>query len=523
MELVHKEADARGKGVSKTSLLGHAGKRPVGFPLFVSKDAKHRYIAASLGRPMAIDDRDFDTTPANEDEADEHELLDGPPFSQQDGPAPVKSSSGRKVHAISCMNKLVQLAEIIGRIVRSIYAYKLRVVTISSEAVLSVLDSALKSWYASLPEHMRYAPNAGRIRASQVVKLHTMYYTALILLHRPFAVEPRPGEERSSKQSSLSTCTHAAMTICNIIQVHGQEHSLDRFPPNMINPLIQAASIHLYNATHGDAQTMLEAKLNYLKCKQILAEMQSSLSGAKRALDVLEGAIDLSDIERNTSVPLASSNSAVAAKTSTSSSQAATGPKSPAPVDTLSPPQTYSYLFPAAAPATLVHPTTSQVLPNGQFDPADYIDMPFLPTRLDPYAMVQAPYPNMHNFNPHGYGMATSTNSRDTMQSAMPMTQMSMQSLNTLSQAQMQPQMPPQMHSQVQSQVQSQIQSQSQLQPQMQPNMQYTVTWSGPPQDNREMIEWSNYLQSQIVAARTWADHQRQRQDQDQNENQNQG
>lgn len=69
-----------------------------------------------------------------------------------------------------------------GIIMQTIYAVRHS----SSRHVESVrLDAVLDKWYFSLPPHLRYEPGCPTAPAPHVLTLHTQYWCAVLLLHRP--------------------------------------------------------------------------------------------------------------------------------------------------------------------------------------------------------------------------------------------------------------------------------------------------------------------------------------------------
>lgn len=167
-------------------------------------------------------------------------------------------------YLISCFNRSASLSVLISRIIANIYAIRIRVIGQSSEALLALLDQNLAHWYLDLPEHLHYNPItlAGRtlkrpnpIPTPHLLTLHAQFYTALILLHRPFIPSPgciakRPESEQDGKSSdtphpSHSICTTSANAIANIAKVYSETFGLRQAPAFMVYYIFTAAIMHV--------------------------------------------------------------------------------------------------------------------------------------------------------------------------------------------------------------------------------------------------------------------------------------
>lgn len=211
-----------------------------------------------------IFERDYDTAFASHDEPDEHEQWrairpDGTDLATEpnvqvstpssdaqmwDPSAPRPAYPQQKSYAISCFNYTASLSVLISRIVANIYAIKIRVLGQSSETLLSLLDQNLANWYLELPEHLRWSPSSKKIPPPHVLTLHAQFYTALILLHRPF-IPGQGGPREPSSFPSHSICTTAANAIATISTAYSRTFGLRQAAPFMVYYIFTAAILHV--------------------------------------------------------------------------------------------------------------------------------------------------------------------------------------------------------------------------------------------------------------------------------------
>ncbi|KAM0754933.1 hypothetical protein T439DRAFT_377335 [Meredithblackwellia eburnea MCA 4105] len=269
-----------------------------------------RYTSSYIGRPGTIHERDYDTSFPSEDEPDEHEQwkplrADGTEWSSVAKGATTDADAQRavalarypptKMHTMSCFNAAGALAVIINRIIANVYAIRVRVLGQSSETLLSLLDQSLASWYLALPPHLAYNPAGKKVPPPHVLSLHLQFYSALILLHRPFI----PGQNSASSPThfpSHSICTTSANAIANIVTTFSKTFSLRQCPPFLTYPIFSAAVICVYNAGFDEALAR-PAKAHLMQCMSALKEMETIWGSAMRQWELLQGLVDLRDAE----------------------------------------------------------------------------------------------------------------------------------------------------------------------------------------------------------------------------------
>jgi hypothetical protein len=261
-----------------------------------------------LGRPLAIDEKDVDAAHPSEEEDDEHEPL---PFKMEHVTAssPVSSNnsligsplsntsqsnknSGCLSHSVSRFNHLLKLCEIIGRIIQNVYAIRSAHVSMTTDTVLSILDSSLNSWYISLPSHLQYDPSSDQPLDAPTLVLHMLYHSALMLLHQPYS---------AGQQTSHSVCSHAANAITDIADTLMKRNIL-RYSLNVVvYCLFTASVIHTYNATQEDPSISQPAKVNLAKSINVLSELKNVWPTAHKYVDLLQGLVDLKDVQLDSS------------------------------------------------------------------------------------------------------------------------------------------------------------------------------------------------------------------------------
>ncbi|RCI05378.1 hypothetical protein CU098_004292 [Rhizopus stolonifer] len=159
-----------------------------------------RLLGARAGKPLTILDRDFDTP---------LELVD------------------------QSMVALVKLCEILGRILKAMYAPKCKPANIQAglddPTILTVLEGRLKHWKATL----------GTVPQAQKDYLLLLYYTTLSLLHRPFI--------ESDCQTVLAT---ASRKVCetaayNVLVMIEKTKDMGPLPTFYVYAIFQSCLIHL--------------------------------------------------------------------------------------------------------------------------------------------------------------------------------------------------------------------------------------------------------------------------------------
>ncbi|KAJ6562490.1 fungal-specific transcription factor domain-containing protein [Mycena capillaripes] len=254
-----------------------------------------KYVSTYIGRPLAIFDRDFDTSLPSESDAEEMEDWTPP------ADAPV-SSAPRAGHVISCFNASARLSGILSHIVQAIYALR---PAGSRHAEQIILDGQLEKWRLALPPHLQHDParstrsgGASEVPLPQVLTLHMQYWCAVLLLHRPFIRQnasrnkhspaPEDGDVRGSAEKSYELCAGAANHITTIATLYSETYTLKHCAVFLCYYIFTAGVMHVTSlfAYPTDPQ----ARLGLTKCMDSLKEMEIVWPAAGRALELLRGA-----------------------------------------------------------------------------------------------------------------------------------------------------------------------------------------------------------------------------------------
>ncbi|CAJ0889825.1 3600_t:CDS:2 [Entrophospora sp. SA101] len=263
-----------------------------------------RTASAHLGRPLAIDEKDVDAAYPSEDEDDESEYL---PFKMEhvtvsSTSSPVSSSSSAlgspiingpqepriKAHTASRFIYLIKLCEILGRVMQNVYAIRCNPVSMTSDTVLSILNSSLNSWYLALPEHLQYTPNSDQAKHPSTLCLHILYYSALMFLHRPYA---------SLHNSSHEVCTKAATAITEIAVDLLNNNQLNQAVNAIVYCIFTAGVIHTYNATQDDSNISRFSKIQLAHSLKLLEEFKKRWQTAFKYYELLLDLVDLKEIQ----------------------------------------------------------------------------------------------------------------------------------------------------------------------------------------------------------------------------------
>lgn len=245
-----------------------------------------REISTTLGRPMAVQDEDFDV--ALPLEVDERYFT-----ASGDGAVPTQPKG--KPALISGFLSALKLDEIMGRTLRTIYAIGKAKVSRGlvgkgwDQLIVAEIDSLLNQWLDSVPKHLRY--NANEKNEEWLVQssmLYCKYYFCQILVHRPFIVGPKMSS--SLNYPSLAITTNAAKSMTQILGnllkrglIHEGGHGAGSraFEAGCVLLVVVWGSkkngIRVSNSTFSDIN----------KCLEILREFEKRWAIAGRLNDIL--------------------------------------------------------------------------------------------------------------------------------------------------------------------------------------------------------------------------------------------
>ncbi|KAJ5455432.1 hypothetical protein N7475_010553 [Penicillium sp. IBT 31633x] len=201
-----------------------------------------------LGRPVAMNLRDSHVSREFLDTFEERELFVPPPGSKLH-----TSSTLPPIYSVSTFKQLCLLSRIMTKITNHFYTVGGVRSPSSATTSLQQADNALNSWKNNLPSELGFKPWAQTDSHSQphpapnVMNLHGIYNSLIILLHRPFISD---GHLRSiaTSASSWGRCTTAAKNITNISLAYKSAYGIHGAPYILSYAIYVACTIHVRNA-----------------------------------------------------------------------------------------------------------------------------------------------------------------------------------------------------------------------------------------------------------------------------------
>ncbi|KAK9764911.1 hypothetical protein K7432_007187 [Basidiobolus ranarum] len=243
-----------------------------------------RYHSAMGGKPLAINENDFDTTlPMDLGLKDRGDISPG---------------SGTSFRYFT---QCVRLTMMISKIIRVIYVPRSGAKHKSNTNLWS-LNKSLSDWESSIgPEFQIQFDNCENITSYSCL-LNLFYQYAVILLNRPFIPRSQDKHDgRASKNPAQLICEKAASRITWISHhtpVEWQLYGISVKP----GLLFSASTIHLINAMSSDEDLARVAKINFSANLRIMRKVADIFFGGRHLLMVLEdlakerGLNDLGDI-----------------------------------------------------------------------------------------------------------------------------------------------------------------------------------------------------------------------------------
>ncbi|KAG0174305.1 hypothetical protein DFQ28_006780 [Apophysomyces sp. BC1034] len=270
-----------------------------------------RFQSALRGRPMSIKDEDNDVG-YPDPTASWQEVLDTPKDASDTDPIRFPSANytpadvDGSVEIYQLFVQFAKLAEILGRILQGLYTPKAKELSYEhgSDRLVAALDHELTEWRTTFPNVLKqtkfddYEEKKGYF-SPVIASTLLFYYSALILLHRPF-IKANHGTAGSS-QSSFQICTSAATRGLQIaIKMTIQDFLMCPYSFSLY-PVMQCCLIHMHNTTNPDMDISQTAKV-YLEKGISLVDRVHAMSSTAQTLKVL-----LSNIMKNRNIELSPS------------------------------------------------------------------------------------------------------------------------------------------------------------------------------------------------------------------------
>ncbi|GAA5806279.1 hypothetical protein HPULCUR_011810 [Helicostylum pulchrum] len=238
-----------------------------------------RLSCAMHGRSPMIDERDYDTPYPSENDQDAPRIMEN-------------------------FHYLIKICEILGDVIRELYMVKGRKqlsIMSTPDSIVSALDKKLNKWMSKLPVSLQYRPPNTRLNerapapSLELCQLHMLFYTTLILLHRPFI----PGPQQTVAPSvfpSASICTFAANKILDITESLMAEGRLKNVNNYALFFMFTAGIIFIYNAASSDSMFAFEAKISINKIMRAMDEVETTWITSARHCNILGALAGLRDI-----------------------------------------------------------------------------------------------------------------------------------------------------------------------------------------------------------------------------------
>jgi hypothetical protein len=249
-----------------------------------------RLACAMHGRSPVIDERDCDTPyPQDNDKCDE----------------------GKRVDKImDNFHALIKLCDLLGAVLRDIYSVRGRqqLKRMSSpDALIAKLDKALNNWMAKLPMAARYRPPNTRMAEEApapslaLCQIHMLYYTTLILLHRPFIPGPTQ-TEAPSVFPSREICTYAANKILDIVVSLMKEGRLANVNNYTLYFMFTAGIIFIGDASDTTTESIdaFDARISINKIIHAMDTVETTWITSARHSNILGELAGLRDINLET-------------------------------------------------------------------------------------------------------------------------------------------------------------------------------------------------------------------------------
>ncbi|KAH9990706.1 fungal-specific transcription factor domain-containing protein [Russula vinacea] len=267
-----------------------------------------RLMSASLGRPCAIQEEDFDVDMPTEidDEYWENEHEPEKAFKQPIG----------KPSVMSYFISLIKLVQILAIALRTIYSINKSKIFLGfvgphwEQQIVAELDSSLNEWIDTVPGHLKWDTTGQNFKDLtwflQSASLYSHYYHLQILVHRPFIPSPRKPSPLSFP--SLAICTNAARSCAHVVDLQ-RRRAPDYPSTHMQLPAFTAGIVLLlsiWSAKRSGVVTDPAREMEDVhKCMKVLQAVEGRWHAAGRLWDVLYELASVGDLPLPTASPSA--------------------------------------------------------------------------------------------------------------------------------------------------------------------------------------------------------------------------
>ncbi|KAH9055007.1 fungal-specific transcription factor domain-containing protein [Lactarius vividus] len=246
------------------------------------------WISSSLGRPCAMTEESHDVDLPIECDDEYWESSD---------PALAFRQPPGKPSKVSYFNYLIKINLLHSHALRTIYSLSKSTLMTGwrarekgwEEHTVAELDSALNSWFDSIPDHLRWDPQReDETSFVQSASLRSAYYFIQITIHRPFI--PSSGKGSSLSFAALAICASAARAYSHVADAMRKRYPI-RTSPSIILPAFVSATILLLSLwgakRSGTSLDPVREMQDVRKCIMLLETAEARWSVAGRLRDLL--------------------------------------------------------------------------------------------------------------------------------------------------------------------------------------------------------------------------------------------
>jgi hypothetical protein len=266
-----------------------------------------------LGRPVAISLRDSQVSHEFLDLYEETEpfmlpavvsagVAGSTPQAVPSPGLPMGFGDSMPIYSVTTFQQLCLLSKIMTTIINRFYV--VGATFSNAHNSLQQVDLALQQWRDKLVPELDFQPwlvepheSTPARKPPNVMILHNLYHSLIILVHRPFILD---GHLRSASPpvKSWERCTVAARCITSIAQAYRSVHGLDGAPYVLAYTIYVACTIHVRNAASqeqpGDHLSLLTSSL------ACLDELRMVNHGVTKPANIIRRLIEVHDLDLQT-------------------------------------------------------------------------------------------------------------------------------------------------------------------------------------------------------------------------------
>ncbi|KAF9437852.1 hypothetical protein BGZ76_010868 [Entomortierella beljakovae] len=257
------------------------------------------------------------TTNSNTAEAEEEK-------DDEDQPSTKKNGVG---HVLSSYAYLIRIVAILGKVSQYVNRprSKKSIPPNQRGSEFSIIDAALTAWHKSVPPQLAYSLENGRMIENKgegctIVFMHVIYYTAVVLLHRPILAADKAAIQidHSFVENSIARCTDAANRVSDVLEFVQSYNCPPRIYISSFfaYPVFTTATIHITNAFASDPAVAARARRSLSVHVRVLQTMKSYWSMADKFFYIIR---DLYSIQSKISSSQQASQSTADQTTASSS------------------------------------------------------------------------------------------------------------------------------------------------------------------------------------------------------------